>query len=175
MWAGIQSSGATKAFPVFVKGSKKSNFLVNNVVSKKLLRFLTLLFEEALACSCGELNVVPGACEKGDANTNILEALKRTLLWCSIPLERIWFYLCAPSFYFLCLCGSWSAAKHPPGAPNPMASRAAENRCCLIKVLAFHHTGAHVLPKPQFTLALEASTNPSQKHVLFQCQCWNMC
>lgn len=73
MWAGIQSSGSTKAFPVFAKGSKKCNFLVNNVVSKKPLSFL-IPFEKAPACACGELNTVPGACKKGDANTDILEA-----------------------------------------------------------------------------------------------------
>lgn len=60
---------------------------MNNVVSKKLLHFLVLLFEEAPADACGELNVAAGACKKGDAN--ILETLKRTLLWCSIPLKHI--------------------------------------------------------------------------------------
>lgn len=80
MWAGIQSSGATKTFPVFGKGSKESNFLVNNVVLKKPLHFLILLFEEAPACACWELNVVAGACKKGDANTDILEALKSTVM-----------------------------------------------------------------------------------------------
>lgn len=87
MWAGIQSSEATKAFPVFVKGSKRSSFLVNNVVSKKPLCFLILLFEEASACACGEPNLVSGACKKGDANTNISEALKRTLMML-YPFER---------------------------------------------------------------------------------------
>lgn len=72
-----------KTFPVFVKGSKRSNFLVNNAISKQLLSFPILLFEEASACAHGELNIVSGTClasKKGDANTDSPEALKRTLL-----------------------------------------------------------------------------------------------
>lgn len=56
--------------------------MVNNAVSRQLLSFLILLFEEALACARGELNIVSRtflASKKGDENTNIPEALKRTL------------------------------------------------------------------------------------------------
>lgn len=56
---------------------------MNNAISKQLLSFPILLFEEASACAHGELNIVSGTClasKKGDANTNSPEALKRTLL-----------------------------------------------------------------------------------------------
>lgn len=109
----------------FLKGSKenRSNFLTNNVVSQQLSSCLSLLSLEATACACEELEpcVWAGlAVKKGDANSDSPQAMKKTLVWCAVPLKDLQFYLCTLNFCFICLCGTSSAAECPPSTLTPM-------------------------------------------------------
>lgn len=70
----------------------------------------------------GSLNLVSGAglaIKKGDANSGSPQALKRTLVRCSVPLKDLQLYLCTLNFCFICLCGTCSAAERRPSAQTP--------------------------------------------------------
>lgn len=169
-----QASGAAKTFPVFVKGSKRSNFLVNDVISKKPWHFLFFYLRRHWLLRVGSWMYCQGLVRKV---LQIQISQKRLREHCSdaLYLWKTFGFICVPRAFASFVCVEPDQMQSIPLVPQlPWSSRAAENRCCFIKVLAFH-TGAHVLPKPLFTPALEVSTNQSQKHVLFQCQCWNMC
>lgn len=168
-----------ETLPVFVKRSreKRHNFLVNNV-SQQLSGLLVLYLRRHRLVLVGSSNLVFEVClgnKKGDANRNGPEALQRTLFWCSIPLKDLCFYPCALNICFICLCGTCPAVECPPWYPN---SRDLQGQLrtgtALLQSWLFTQV-PHVLPKPQPIPALAMSTNLSQKCVLFQCQCWNMC
>lgn len=84
--------------------------------------FLSFYLRRRQLVLMGSLNLALGARlanKKGDANRNIPEALKRTLVWCTIPLKDLRFYLCALNFFASFVCVEPSQLQSiRPGAPT---------------------------------------------------------